>query len=126
VGSAAGSGGEEGLASADMRVDFAASDPAELGALSQWLEGGGRTRIERTPAGPARGELGAVDILAAVGSSGTLVAAIKVLPEFLRSRHPSLRIEATVKGERFVLEAKNADEQVMRMAERIVDTVLGD
>ena len=61
-----------------------------------------------------------------MGSSGAVVAAIQVLPGFIRSRHPSFRIEATVKGERFVLDAKNADEQVKRMAERILDAVIGE
>jgi len=118
--------GSAGSAGEDISVEFCTSDPAELGSLSQWLEGGGHARVERTSAAPAQGELGIADILMAVGSSGAVVAAIKVLPEFIRSRRPSLRIEATVRGKHFVLDAKNADEQVKLMAERIVDSVLGD
>lgn len=114
------------MGSEGVRVELFSSDPAELAGLSRWLEGSGSAQVELTPATPAPGELGAADVLATMGSSGAVVAAIQVLPGFIRSRHPSLRIEATIKGERFVLDAKNADEQVKRMAERIVDTVLGE
>jgi hypothetical protein len=118
--------GSAGSSGEDISVQFSVSDPAELTSLSQWLAGDGQARIERTSAVPARGELGIVDVLTAVGSSGAVVAAIKVLPAFIQSRRPSLRIEATVKGKPFVLDAKNADEQVKRMADRIIDSVLDD
>lgn len=120
MGSAAGSTGNDGS------VELSVSDAAELSSLAQWLERGGRARVEWTSAAPNQGELGITDILTAMGSGGALVAAIGVLPEFIRSRRSSFRIEATVKGERFVLDAENADEQVKRMAERILDSVLGD
>jgi Effector Associated Constant Component 1 len=114
------------VGSADISVEFSVSDPAEVGSLSRWLERDGKARVERTPAMPVRGELGVADILASVGSSGAVVAAIQLLPDFIRSRRPGFRIEATVKGKPFVLDAKNADEQVVRMAERILDTVLSE
>lgn len=48
------------------------------------------------------------------------MAAIKVLPEFLRSRKTGLSITMTVKGERFNLTATNVDE-VMPILERLLD-----
>jgi len=52
------------------------------------------------------------------GSSG-LVAAIKILPEFIRSRRSGFRIETTVRGEKFVLEATNVQD-VLPIVERLL------
>ena len=58
-------------------------------------------------------------LVLAAGSSGVL-AAIRVVPEFLRSRRTSISITAKVKGEPFTLTADNIDE-VMPLIERILD-----
>src|SRR6266699_2985620 len=82
------------------------SDPAELVALRSWLETMARVRVERLTGTPAPGEQGAIDYLEVIASSGGLIAAIRVLPEFLRARRSSFRIRARLKdGREFVLEA---------------------
>ena len=55
-----------------------------------------------------------------LASSTGLVAAIRVLPEFLRSRRTGLSVTMTVKGEPFTLTATNVDE-VMPVLERLLD-----
>jgi hypothetical protein len=56
------------------------------------------------------------------GSSGVaVVAAIKTLPDFIRSRRSGFRIETTVHGRPFVLDATNVDDVMP-----ILEQLLGD
>ena len=47
------------------------------------------------------------------------MAAIKILPEFIRSRRSGFRIETTVRGEKFILEATNVQD-VLPLVERLL------
>ena len=105
----------------ETSIEFSVSDPAQLNALPRWIEGNGPLRAERVSAPSGPGELGMSDIVTAVGSSGALIAAIKVLPEFIRSRRSDFHIEATVKGERFIMDVKNADEQIAKIIEKLTE-----
>jgi hypothetical protein len=60
----------------------------------------------------------ALDVLALLATSSGLLAAIRVLPEFLRSRKTGLSVTMTVKGQPFTLTATNLDE-VMPVLERL-------
>lgn len=93
--------------------------------MSRWLDRDG-VQVAKVAVAPEDGTLGLPDILALVGGGSTVVAALKVLPEYIRSRRPSFRVEATVNGERLILDAKNADEQLTRLAARIIDSANGD
>lgn len=105
-------------------IEFEA-DPAELAALREWL----RPQPDQPRAGmdvrlaarqPAPGELGAVDVLAVLASSSVLATAIRTLPDFLRSRRSGVRIEATIREEKFVIDATNLEE-VLPLLDRLLD-----
>jgi hypothetical protein len=84
------------------------SDPAELTALRNWLETMARVRVEQVAGPPGSGEQGAIDYLEVIAGSGGLIAAIKVLPEFLRARRSSFRIRTRLRdGREFELDADN-------------------
>jgi len=59
-------------------------------------------------------------VLAIVASSSSLIAAVKALPEFLRSRRSGVAITMRCKGEPLMLTATNIDE-VMPILERLLD-----
>ena len=97
------------------------SDPAELAALRSWLETMARVRVEQVAGTPAPGEQGAADYLEVIAGSGGLIAAIRVLPEFLRARRSSFKIRTRLKdGREFVLEAANAGD-LLPVMERLLD-----
>jgi hypothetical protein len=104
-----------------QRIELMASEPSQLESMQRLLEeavpGLDATRIAGRP---RPGEQGALDVLALVASSSGIVTAIKVLPEFLRSRKTGLSITAMIKGEPFTLTATNIDE-VMPLLERLLD-----
>jgi hypothetical protein len=103
-----------------QRVELSVSDQAELGSLREWLSWTPQADVTQVAGKPGAGEQGALDTLALLGSSGALLAAIRVLPEFLRSRRTRLSIKMIVKGKPFTLEASNVDE-VMPILERLLD-----
>lgn len=102
-------------------MELTASDPSQLEPLQALLSlATPETSVSRIAAEPSAGEQGAADVLVLLASSSGLVAAIKILPEFLRSRKAGLSITTKVKGEKFKLTATNVDE-VMPILERILD-----
>lgn len=101
-------------------IDLAVSDPAQLSSLREWLRGLPDVRVELTAGVPATGELGVVEVVTVLAGSTGLVAAVRTLPDFLRARRSDLRIETTVKGQPFVLDAKNIDE-ILPVLERLLD-----
>ena len=104
----------------DVRAELSVSDYSQLGPLEKYLKSAvPDARVSRVPGQPLAGEQGVLDVLAVLGSSGGLVAAIRVLPEFLRSRKTGLSITMTVRGEPFTLTATNVDE-VMPILERLL------
>ena len=105
----------------DERIELAVSDPAQLGPLQGFLSLADRDAyVMRMAREPGPGEQGATDVLVLLAGSSGLVAAIKVLPEFLRSRRTGLSITATVKGEPFTITVTNVDE-VMPILEKLLD-----
>jgi len=105
----------------DEMLTLEPSDPAELAALRSWLETMARVRVEQVAGTPVPGEQGAVDYLEVIAGSGGLIAAIKVLPEFLRARRSSFKIRTRLKdGREFVLEAGNAGD-LLPVLERLLD-----
>jgi hypothetical protein len=102
------------------RVELRISDYAEIGSLQQWLEFAPDIRVLRIAGPLGLGDLGALDVLTVLAGSSSLVAALKMIPDFLRSRRAGLSIQTTVKGEPFILDATNVD-QVMPILERLLD-----
>jgi Effector Associated Constant Component 1 len=103
------------------RVELAVSDQSQIGPLQQFLSWAAPDAgVSRIPGRPGVGEQGALDVLAVLASSSGLVAAIRVLPEFLRSRKAGLSITMMVRGAPFTLTATNIDD-VMPVLERLLD-----
>ncbi|WP_327074433.1 hypothetical protein OG196_31830 [Kitasatospora purpeofusca] len=103
-----------------QEIVLVVSDQSQLAALRDWLRGQPGIGVAVAPGRPATGELGALDVLTVLAGGGGLVAAFRTLPDFIRSRRSGFRIETTVRGEQFVLEATNIDE-VMPLLERLLD-----
>lgn len=99
------------------------SDPQQTGALYQWLREVPQARVEITAGQPGPAELGAVDVISVLAGSSGLVAAVRMLPEFIRSRRSGFRIEATVRGQKFTLEADNAAsvQDLLPLIDRLLD-----
>jgi len=104
-------------------IQLIISDQSQLGHLQAYLSGAvPEVRVQRVSGQPSAGELGALDVLEvlAVGGGGGVLAAIRVLPEFLRSRRSSLSISTTIKGKPFTITATNIDD-VTPILERLLD-----
>ena len=103
------------------RIELSVSDQSQLKSLQSFLElAVPGLHVTRLAGEPVVGEQGALDIITILASSSSLVAAIKILPEFLKSRRTGLSIKTTVKGQPFTLEATNID-QVMPVLEKLLD-----
>lgn len=96
------------------------SDPGQVPSLRDWLRAQPDVTVGLMSPEPASAELGVVDVVTVLASSGGMVTAIKTLPEFIRSRSRRIRIEATVRGRRFTLDATNIDD-VIPIMERLLD-----
>jgi hypothetical protein len=95
------------------------SDQGELRALRDWLAAPG-VKVVQQAGVSAAGEQGVLDYLTVLGSSAGLVAAIQVLPEFLRSRRSTVTVTMKVKGEDIAVTAENVTD-VMPVIERLID-----
>ncbi|MEV0487157.1 hypothetical protein AB0I69_41980 [Streptomyces sp. NPDC050508] len=102
-------------------IELAVSDPSSLSSLHNLMRGQSGVDVAMAPPTPGPGELGSLEVLVVLASSTGVVGAIKTLPDFIRSRRANFRIETTVKGQPFVLDATNADDQVMAILERLLD-----
>jgi hypothetical protein len=78
------------------------------------------TRVTRSPGQPGHGEQGALDVLMIAADSSVLVAAMKLLPEFLRSRKKGMTVSVKVKGKQFTVQADDA-EKVIQVVSRLLD-----
>jgi hypothetical protein len=87
---------------ADLGVaELSVSDYTQLGSLVEYLDLAAPTiHVARSAGCAGPGEQGALDVLSIVADSSVLVAVIKVLPEFLRSRKPGVTVTVTVKSKR--------------------------
>jgi hypothetical protein len=100
-------------------IQLMVSDQSQFAALRDWLRGRPGIEVAVTAGMPERGELGALDVLTVLGGSTGAIAAFRTLPNFIRSRRSGLRIETTVHGQPFVLDATNVDD-VMPILERLL------
>jgi hypothetical protein len=103
----------------DMLV-LSVSDPTELLSLCEWLAEVPSVQLRREADTPAAGELGALEYVAVLASSGGLIAAIRVLPEFLRARRPELKIRMKSGDKEFAIDATNIDD-VLPVLEKLID-----
>ena len=69
---------------------------------------------------PEPGEQGVVDLLVLAGGGGGLLAALRVIPDFLKARRTAISITVKVKGKTVILTASNVDE-MMPILERILN-----
>ena len=102
------------------RIELTISDYAQISSLQNWLSSTPGVQVFRSVDSPTAGEMGALDVVTVVAGSGGLVAAIRVIPEFLRSRRSGLSITASVKGEKFTMTANNVKD-VMVILERLLN-----
>jgi len=108
----------------DVRVDISISDPAELTALARWLGSQDGVRVQREAATIEPGHLGIPDLLVLFGGGSTVLGALKMLPDFIRSRRSDIHVEVTVKGERVIIDAKNANKALEALAERVIGSAI--
>jgi hypothetical protein len=100
-------------------LELSVSDYGEVGALERWLSAVPSARVRRVEGEPDSGQQGVLDTLAVAGGAGA-VAAVRMLPDFIRARRSGLTITTTVKGRKFRLDASNMDE-VVPIIERFLD-----
>lgn len=111
--------GGTGPGSAELSV----SDHAQLRSLAEYLElAVPGIEVTRSGGRAGRGEQGALDVLMLVADSSVLVAAIKVLPEFLRSRKSGVSVTVTITGKRKQLTVTAEDTgHLQRVIEKFFD-----
>jgi Effector Associated Constant Component 1 len=102
-------------------AQLSVSDHSQLGSLADYLRlAVPDALVTRVPGRPGPGEQGAFDVVMILADSSVLVAALKVLPTFLRSRKTDVSVTVRVKGKRLTLTAASPDE-VTRVIERFFD-----
>jgi Effector Associated Constant Component 1 len=102
-------------------AEVSVSDYSQLSSLADYLSlAMPELRVTRVAGHPGAGEQGTLDMLTILADSSVLIAAIRILPEFLRSRKTALSITTTVKGKPFTLTATNVDE-VMSILNKLLD-----
>ncbi|MGW2826229.1 effector-associated constant component EACC1 [Streptomyces sp. NPDC001443] len=100
-------------------LELTLSDPTQLRGLRDWLRAQDGISVRVRPAAPAPGELGTADVLAVLAGSSVLAAAVKTLPDFLRSRRSNLRMRITVDGRQVEVESENTD-RALELVERLL------
>jgi hypothetical protein len=103
-----------------VTLELAVSDQSQLPMLREWLRAQPGVKVGVLPGTPGAGEQGALDVLTVVAGSSGLVAAVKVLPEFIRSRRSGFHIETTARGKKLIIDATNV-EDIMPVLERLLD-----
>lgn len=96
------------------------SDQAELRPLREWLAEVPDVRVRQESGTPAPGEQGVLDYVTVIASSGGLIAAIRMLPAFVRARLPELKVTMTLGDKKFTIDAKNVDD-VVPVLEKLID-----
>jgi hypothetical protein len=102
-------------------IELAVSDPSQLRPLREWMRGQADVNVTVSAGTPEPGELGVLDVLSVVAGSSGVVAAVRTLPEFIRARRAGFRIEMTIRGERFILDATNVDDVLPVILELLHD-----
>ncbi|WP_199840462.1 effector-associated constant component EACC1 [Streptomyces sp. AS58] len=103
-------------------LELAVSREGELNSLRTWLDLAAIPGVDvrRVAGTPGPGEQGALDTLTVLATSTALVAAIRILPEFLRARRSDLSVTVTVRGKKLTVDARNVEE-VMPILEKLLD-----
>lgn len=96
------------------------SDQAELRSLREWLTEVPDTEVHQKAAASSAGEQGALDYVTVIASSGGLIAAIRMVPAFLRARRPTLKITMRLGDKKFTVDATNVDD-VLPVLEKLID-----
>lgn len=96
------------------------SDQAELRPLREWLSGAPEVDVRQEAGVSAPGEQGVLDYVTVLAGSGGLIAAIRMLPAFLRARRPELTVTMKVRDKEFRVDAKNVDD-VLPVVEKLID-----
>ncbi|GAA2011275.1 hypothetical protein GCM10009839_01680 [Catenulispora yoronensis] len=107
--------------SARSRLILSVSDQVQLSPLTRHLESVPGIEVERGAARTAEGEQGAMDVLTVVAGSGGLIAAIKVLPEFLRARRSDVTITVALPDERTITVDVTNVQDAMAVLERLIN-----
>lgn len=104
-------------------AELSVSDQAQMRSLTEYLElAVPGIEVTRSGGRAERGEQGALDVLMLVADSSVLVAAVKVLPEFLRSRKPGISVTVTIAGKRRQLTVTAEDTgDLQRVIEKFFD-----
>ncbi|MFE7563956.1 hypothetical protein [Kitasatospora sp. NPDC057500] len=119
-GTPGGSGATERSEAGPGRIELSASDPSQLTSLERWLnDGPAGFEVARLTGTAGPGEQGALDVLAVLGGTSGIVAALRILPDFIRSRRKHFHIEIVHEGRTIVLDAENVDE-VLPVLERLL------
>ncbi len=91
-------------------AELSVSDYAQLSSLMEYLHlAVPSVRVTRSAGHAMRGEQGALDVLMIAADSSVLVAVVRVLPEFLRSRKRGVTVTVTVKGKQKQLTVTSED-----------------
>jgi hypothetical protein len=102
-------------------VELSLSDYGQLGSLVDYVRlAAPEVVVTRVPGRPGSGEQGALDVLNVLADSTVLIALVKVLPEFLRSRKPGLSVDMQLPGKRLTVTADNAGD-VMPVIDKFLD-----
>jgi hypothetical protein len=101
-------------------AELSVTDYAQLSPLMEYLRlAVPSVRVTRSAGHAGPGEQGALDVLMIAADSGVLIAVVKVLPEFLRSRKPGVSVTVTVKGKQKRLTVTSKDlEDVHQVIEK--------
>jgi hypothetical protein len=104
-----------------IAVELNVSDYGQLGSLQNYLRlAAPDLTVTRVPGQPGSGEQGALDMLTVLADSTVLVALVKVLPEFLRSRKPGMSVDMRLPGKQITITADNAAD-VMPVLDKFLD-----
>jgi membrane-associated two-gene conflict system component 1 (EACC1) len=102
-------------------VELSLSDYGQLHSLEDYLRlTAPSVVVTRVSGRPGHGEQGALDMLTVLADSTVLVALVKVLPEFLRSRKPGMSVDMKLPGKRLTVTADNA-EDVLPVIDKFFD-----
>jgi hypothetical protein len=103
-------------------VELSLSDYGQLGSLVDYLRlAAPEVAVTRIAGRPGRGEQGALDVLTMLADSTVLVALIKVLPEFLRSRKPGMSVDMKLPGKGHIKVTADNAADVMPVIEKFLD-----
>ncbi len=108
-----------------VAVEISVSEQSELASLSRHLKRAPGVQVERVPGTPGPGEQGVWDLLqVAAGSGGALVIAIKMIPEFLKSRSKptvSVTVKLSADGSKDIVINAASGEDAFRLLDKALN-----